>query len=146
MEITVPQVAARTGLTPETIRRWIRGGKLPARKVGTQHLIQEEDLERLTAKPKGNRVGEQAPTYVAGPNLDSLLGRIVCDPKILVGRPTIRGSRISVELILECLAEGITIPEFLDAYPGIAETDIRAALAFAALRIGSEKVYPVRTP
>ena len=45
--LTVPQAAARTGRSPETIRRWIRSGKLRARKVGTQHLIDEEDLELI---------------------------------------------------------------------------------------------------
>lgn len=45
--LTVPEAAARTGRTPETIRRWIRSGKLKARKVGTQHVIEEQDLEAL---------------------------------------------------------------------------------------------------
>ncbi len=44
MTLTVPEAAARVGLNPETIRRWIRAGKLPSRKVGTQHLIDEDDL------------------------------------------------------------------------------------------------------
>jgi excisionase family DNA binding protein len=42
--LTVPEAAARLGRNPETIRRWIREGKLRARKVGTQHVIEEEDL------------------------------------------------------------------------------------------------------
>jgi len=42
--LTVPEAAKRTGRNPETIRRWIREGKLTARKVGTQHVIEEEDL------------------------------------------------------------------------------------------------------
>jgi excisionase family DNA binding protein len=45
--LTVPQVAKRTGRNPETIRRWIREGKLRASKVGTQHVIEEEDLEAI---------------------------------------------------------------------------------------------------
>jgi excisionase family DNA binding protein len=44
MTLTVPEAARRVGRDPETIRRWIRAGKLPSRKVGTQHLIDEEDL------------------------------------------------------------------------------------------------------
>jgi excisionase family DNA binding protein len=43
--LTVPEAAKRTGRNPETIRRWIREGKLRARKVGTQHVIDEHDLE-----------------------------------------------------------------------------------------------------
>jgi excisionase family DNA binding protein len=45
--LTVPQAAARVHRSPETVRRWIRSGRLPARKVGTQHLIEEADLEQL---------------------------------------------------------------------------------------------------
>jgi excisionase family DNA binding protein len=45
--LTVPEAARRTGRNPETIRRWIRSGKLRARKVGTQHVIEDADLEEL---------------------------------------------------------------------------------------------------
>ena len=45
--LTVPEAASRVGRDPETVRRWIRSGKLRARKVGTQHLIDETDLERV---------------------------------------------------------------------------------------------------
>jgi excisionase family DNA binding protein len=49
--LTVPEVARRTGRNPETVRRWIREGKLRAHKVGTQHVIEEPDLEALQAGP-----------------------------------------------------------------------------------------------
>lgn len=42
--LTVPQAAERVGRNPETIRRWIREGRLRARKIGTQHVIEERDL------------------------------------------------------------------------------------------------------
>jgi excisionase family DNA binding protein len=42
--LTVPEAAKRVGRDPETVRRWIRAGKLPSTKVGTQHLIEEDDL------------------------------------------------------------------------------------------------------
>ena len=45
--LTVPEIAARVGRDPETIRRWIRTGKLRARKVGTQHVVEERELEML---------------------------------------------------------------------------------------------------
>jgi excisionase family DNA binding protein len=45
--MTVPEIAARTGRNPETIRRWIRAGKLRARKIGTQHVVEERDLALL---------------------------------------------------------------------------------------------------
>jgi excisionase family DNA binding protein len=45
--LTVSEVAARVGRDPETVRRWIRSGRLCARKVGTQHVIDEEDVKSL---------------------------------------------------------------------------------------------------
>jgi excisionase family DNA binding protein len=45
--LTVPEAARRAGRNPETIRRWIRSGKLQARKIGTQHVIEEEDLDAV---------------------------------------------------------------------------------------------------
>jgi excisionase family DNA binding protein len=49
VSLTVPEAARRTGRNPETIRRWIRAGKLPSRKVGTQHIIEESDLDAVAA-------------------------------------------------------------------------------------------------
>lgn len=45
--LTVPEAARRVSRNPETIRRWIRSGRLPARRVGTQHVIEEADLQAL---------------------------------------------------------------------------------------------------
>jgi len=45
--LTVPEAAKRANRNPETIRRWIRAGKLPARKIGTQHVIEETDLDTV---------------------------------------------------------------------------------------------------
>ena len=47
--LTVPEAARRVGKNPETIRRWIRGGRLRSQRVGTQHLIDEADLDAVTA-------------------------------------------------------------------------------------------------
>jgi excisionase family DNA binding protein len=47
--LTVPQAASRAGRDPETIRRWIRSGRLRSTKVGTQHVIEDEDLSALLA-------------------------------------------------------------------------------------------------
>ena len=49
--LTVPSAADRIGRDPETIRRWIRAGKLRAQRVGTQHMIDEEDLNRIAGDP-----------------------------------------------------------------------------------------------
>ena len=56
--------------------------------------------------------------------------RITSDPAVLVGKPVIRGTRISVELILGWLANGWTYEEILESYPHITREDILAALAF----------------
>ena len=49
--LTVPEAARRTKRDPETVRRWIRSGRLKATRIGTQHLIDEEDLARLASDP-----------------------------------------------------------------------------------------------
>lgn len=50
--LTVPEAARRAGRDPETIRRWIRAGKLRATKVGTQHVIEEGDLDAAIEQPR----------------------------------------------------------------------------------------------
>lgn len=49
--LTVPDAAKRVSRSPETVRRWIRSGRLRAQKVGTQHMIDEEDLESVSGGP-----------------------------------------------------------------------------------------------
>ena len=51
MLITVPEAARRTGRNAETIRRWIRSGRLRAERVGTQHLVEEDALAELVGEP-----------------------------------------------------------------------------------------------
>ena len=58
--------------------------------------------------------------------------RIVSDPDIMMGKPTIKGTRITVELILTKLGEGMSMAELLEAYPHLTSDDVRAALSFAA--------------
>ena len=53
------------------------------------------------------------------------------DPGILGGKPVVRGTRISVELILEYFEDGATVADILAAYPHVTESDVRAAIAFA---------------
>jgi len=65
--------------------------------------------------------------------------RIVTDPDILVGKPTIKGTRISVELILGWLAQGWTHEQLIENYPHITRDDILAALAFAAAMMREEQ-------
>ncbi|MEX0677852.1 MAG: DUF433 domain-containing protein [Pirellulales bacterium] len=69
--------------------------------------------------------------------------RIVVDPKILVGKPLIRGTRIAVEFLMELLAEGWTHQQILQNYPQLTADDIQAALHYAAEAIKQERVYPL---
>ena len=58
--------------------------------------------------------------------------RIATNPEILLGKPIVAGTRISVELILDCLASGWSVEKVVEAYPHITPKDVLAALAFAA--------------
>lgn len=73
----------------------------------------------------------------------TLKHRITVDPKVLVGKPTIRGLRISVEQVLKALAGGITVEELLKEYPELEQDDIRACLSYAADLVAEERVYPL---
>jgi len=70
-------------------------------------------------------------------------GLIQSDPSILMGKPVIAGTRITVELILEKLAAGETIEQILAAHPRLTEEAIRAALAFASEALRADVIYPV---
>ena len=61
----------------------------------------------------------------------ALTDRIVVDPTILTGKPVVRGTRISVELVVELLAAGWSHEQILASYPHLTEEDIRACLAYA---------------
>ena len=70
----------------------------------------------------------------------NLLERITIDPGVLCGKPVIKGTRISVELILEKLVQGYSYQEITKEYD-IQEEDIKAALLFAQKTIANEEVY-----
>jgi len=72
-----------------------------------------------------------------------LLERITVDPKVMVGKPTIRGLRITVEQILKAMAKGIATEDLLEDYPELEPEDIRAVLLYAAELVSEEKVYEV---
>lgn len=63
---------------------------------------------------------------------EQLLERIVTDPAICHGKPCIRGHRIWVSLIVDLLADGMTVEQILAQYPGLEPDDIRACIAYAA--------------
>jgi uncharacterized protein (DUF433 family) len=71
----------------------------------------------------------------------SLFSRITVNSKIMLGKPIIRGLRITVEQILKALANGVPIEDLLKDYPELEIEDIRAALAYAANLVAEEKTY-----
>ena len=64
--------------------------------------------------------------------MNALLDRITINPQICFGKPTIRGTRIWVSLILDFLSSGMTVEESLEEYPHLTVEDIRAAIAYGA--------------
>jgi len=68
-----------------------------------------------------------------------LVDRIEINPKVMLGKPVIKGTRIPVELILRKLSEGATAEDLLDAYPHLSREDIQAALAYAAKALAYEE-------
>jgi uncharacterized protein (DUF433 family) len=74
---------------------------------------------------------------------DAWKERISLDPEVLCGKPVIKGTRISVELVLESLGNGWSIADLLESYPHITEEDIRACLSYAGNLLGTERIYPV---
>jgi uncharacterized protein (DUF433 family) len=70
--------------------------------------------------------------------------RIASDPLILVGKPVIKGTRLSVEHIIEQLANGWSETDFLDAFPGLAREDLQACYAYLADTLRDVGVHPSR--
>lgn len=66
--------------------------------------------------------------------------RIIMDPNIMFGKPTIKGTRITVELILRKIAEGLTDQQIIAHHPHLSVDDIHAAAAFAADHLASEDI------
>jgi uncharacterized protein (DUF433 family) len=66
--------------------------------------------------------------------------RISQDPKVMVGKPVIRGTRITVEMILRMLGQGHAVEDILDGYPGLTREDVLAAQSFAADYLSTEKI------
>lgn len=77
----------------------------------------------------------------------TLNNRIIVDPNILVGKPIIKGTRISVELVLKHLALNPNLNELLAAYPHLTVDDVRACLSYAQSLVQGEDIYPaIRIP
>ena len=74
---------------------------------------------------------------------DQVWERITVDPRVMTGKPVIRGTRIPVELIVRMLAQGIPETDILREYPRLQPQDIRAALTYAARSLADEDVLPL---
>ena len=69
--------------------------------------------------------------------------RITIDPKILVGKPVVRGTRVPVELVLKHLAENLDVDDVIQAYPRLTIEDIRACVAYAQALVEGEELVPL---
>jgi uncharacterized protein (DUF433 family) len=74
----------------------------------------------------------------------NLLARITSDPEIFKGKPIIRGMRISVELVISLLAQGVGTEEILSDYPSLTREDIQACLAYARAVIANDTLDAVK--
>jgi uncharacterized protein (DUF433 family) len=72
--------------------------------------------------------------------------RIEVNPKVMLGKPVVRGTRIPVELLLRKLGEGATVEELMDAYPHLSRQDVQAALSYAAQSLSHEEILPLEVP
>jgi uncharacterized protein (DUF433 family) len=76
--------------------------------------------------------------------MENIENRIVTDPYILLGKPIIKGTRISVELILNLLSEGASTADVIDMYPHLTKEDIKAALQYASSLVAHEEILSVK--
>ena len=76
---------------------------------------------------------------------EHLLGKIEINPKVMLGKPVIRGTRIPVEIILRKLSQNISVEEILRDYPRLTREDIYAALDYAAESVSGEEVHLLKT-
>ena len=75
--------------------------------------------------------------------MDGYNDLIEVNPKIMMGKPLIKGTRLTVEMILQSLAAGESVDNILASYPRLTKEAIQAALAFAADVLKGEKTYPI---
>ena len=75
-----------------------------------------------------------------------LLERITLNPKVMVGKPVIKGTRLTVEYVLNLLAHGATAAEILEEYQGLAPEDIQACLLFSTKSLADTTFVPLLEP
>jgi len=154
----LPEEPARRGYGHA--ERWPRAAVLPHPKREEQdHQILRKDgrrreEERGPNSPSGELRRKEASAMRNGPcatpdlfhnrNVE-LRDRIMIDPRVLVGKPVIAGTRISVEFIVDLLAAGWSHEKILANYPRLSEQDILASLQYAGELLHGERVYPLAT-
>ena len=69
--------------------------------------------------------------------------RVTIDPRVLAGKPVIRGTRLAVEFIVDLLAQGWTEAQIRENYPGVTRDDVLACLRYASEVLKSERVFPI---
>ena len=70
--------------------------------------------------------------------------RIEINPEVMTGKPVIKGTRLTVDHVIELLAEGWTVDQIITEYPGVCSEDVAGCLAYASAVIKDEKVFPAR--
>jgi uncharacterized protein (DUF433 family) len=76
-------------------------------------------------------------------NDDQFLARIISDPRVLAGKPVIKGTRLSVDYILNLLGHSLTVEEILDEYGDLTREDIQACLLFASRALAQTEFMPL---
>ena len=124
------------------VEDWTREG--PSDPAGDQLVLAEAlaERDRYRTDPETWMAWGVFKKEVRG----NLLARIIADPAVLVGKPVIRGMRISVAQIVAAVAAGVPQSELLEDYPGLEPDDIQAALLYASNLVEEERVYPVLQP
>lgn len=98
--------------------------------------LTREERQRMREEPAAPKAENVAKTQMR------FAKRIVIDPNILMGKPSVRGTRLGVEFILDLLAHGWSESEILENYPSLVLEDIRACLAYASAMMDAAKDYP----
>jgi uncharacterized protein (DUF433 family) len=98
---------------------------------------------RFGAGRKGPAAQNDRRHHIEGGPVREYREMVVSNPGVMMGKPVIAGTRITVELILEKLAAGETVEQVLEAHPRLNEEAVRAALAFAADALRADVVYPL---
>ena len=109
----------------------------------SERMITKEHCRRRTLRPSRDASSCDRGVGLSEDADMTVTHRIEINPKIMMGKPVIRGTRITVELLLRKLAEGATEKDLLDAYPRLTREDIRAAIGYAADTVAHEETLMI---